>query len=70
MTLDLLIIIRSHSLFQDTYEIYTRDAVFHDPVGIAVGVDSIRSQFDALPKVVPDSRQLIVVPDLFLFVPC
>lgn len=36
-----------------TYEIYTSDAVFHDPVGIAQGVDSIRAQFDALPKLFP-----------------
>ncbi|THH21205.1 hypothetical protein EW146_g294 [Bondarzewia mesenterica] len=33
-----------------TYDIYTSDAVFHDPVGIARGVNSIRAQFDALPK--------------------
>lgn len=36
---------------QRSYEIYTKDAVFHDPVGIARGVDSIRAQFDTLPKV-------------------
>jgi len=36
---------------QRSYEIYTKDAVFHDPIGIARGVDSIRAQFDALPKV-------------------
>ncbi|KAA1468093.1 hypothetical protein DENSPDRAFT_857077 [Dentipellis sp. KUC8613] len=34
----------------NTYDIYTADAVFHDPVGIARGRDSIRAQFDALPK--------------------
>ncbi|KAI0003745.1 hypothetical protein BJV74DRAFT_764016 [Russula compacta] len=33
-----------------SYEIYTDDAVFHDPIGIASGIDSIRAQFDALPK--------------------
>lgn len=36
---------------QRSYEIYTKDAVFHYPVGIARGVDSIRAQFDTLPKV-------------------
>jgi hypothetical protein len=36
---------------QRSYEIYTKDAVFRDPIGIARGVDSIRAQFDALPKV-------------------
>jgi len=36
-----------------SYEIYTKDAVFHDPIGIARGVDSIRAQFDALPKLFP-----------------
>ena len=36
---------------QISYEIYTHDAVFHDPIGVARGVDAIRAQFDALPKV-------------------
>ncbi|KAI0257072.1 hypothetical protein BJV78DRAFT_1272199 [Lactifluus subvellereus] len=36
-----------------SYEIYTRDAIFHDPIGIARGIDSIRAQFDALPKLFP-----------------
>jgi len=38
-----------------SYEIYTHDAVFHNPIGIARGVDSIRAQFDALPKLFPRS---------------
>ncbi|KAI0294925.1 hypothetical protein BC826DRAFT_1009392 [Russula brevipes] len=38
-----------------SYEIYTHDAVFHNPIGIARGVDSIRVQFDALPKFFPRS---------------
>lgn len=38
-----------------SYEIYTHDAVFHDPIGIARGVDAIRAQFDALPKLFPRS---------------
>ena len=36
---------------QRSYEIYTRDAVLLDPIGIARGIDSIRAQFNALPKV-------------------
>ena len=36
---------------QISYEIYTRDAVFHDPIGIARGIDAICAQFDTLPKV-------------------
>src|SRR6266850_3191050 len=36
---------------QRSYEIYTHDAVFHDPIGIARGIDSIYAQFDALPRV-------------------
>lgn len=41
----------SLGFMQRSYEIYTPDAVFHDPIGIARGIDSIRAQFDALPKV-------------------
>jgi hypothetical protein len=36
-----------------SYEIYTRDAVFHDPIGTARGIDSIRAQFNALSKLFP-----------------
>ncbi|KAI0936998.1 hypothetical protein AcW1_001088 [Taiwanofungus camphoratus] len=36
---------------ENTYEIYTHDAVFHDPVGIAEGIKSIREQFNGLVKV-------------------
>ncbi|KAM5536031.1 hypothetical protein V8D89_010289 [Ganoderma adspersum] len=36
-----------------TYEIYTTDAVFHDPVGIAQGVDKIRHQFNGLAQLFP-----------------
>ncbi|KAI1794050.1 hypothetical protein LXA43DRAFT_1121069 [Ganoderma leucocontextum] len=45
-----------------TYEIYTTDAVFHDPIGIAQGVDKIRHQFNGLaqnPPSVPKSTILI-----------
>ncbi|KAI0828995.1 hypothetical protein BC628DRAFT_1361689 [Trametes gibbosa] len=36
-----------------TYEIYTPDAVFHDPIGIAEGVKAIREQFNGLAKLFP-----------------
>lgn len=36
-----------------TYEVYAADAVFHDPVGIAKGLHSIRAQFNALPSLFP-----------------
>jgi len=39
-----------------SYEIYAHDAVFHDPLGIVRGKDSIRAQFDALPKLFPRSE--------------
>ncbi|KDR85737.1 hypothetical protein GALMADRAFT_234798 [Galerina marginata CBS 339.88] len=34
-----------------TFDIYAKDAVFHDPIGIANGVGSIRSQFFGLAKI-------------------
>ncbi|KAF9041834.1 hypothetical protein BDZ89DRAFT_1060201 [Hymenopellis radicata] len=36
-----------------TFGIYTKDAVFHDPVGIANGVSSISAQFIGLIKLFP-----------------
>ncbi|KAI0673646.1 hypothetical protein C8Q78DRAFT_1076628 [Trametes maxima] len=36
-----------------TYEIYAPDAVFHDPIGIAEGIKSIRAQFNGLAKLFP-----------------
>ncbi|KAJ7183313.1 hypothetical protein C8R46DRAFT_1066569 [Mycena filopes] len=36
-----------------TYDIYTKDATFHDPIGYARGLGTIRAQFDALPKLFP-----------------
>ncbi|KAH8119776.1 hypothetical protein DFH11DRAFT_1685279 [Phellopilus nigrolimitatus] len=38
---------------ESTYEVYAKDAVFQDPVGIAEGVDSIAAQFNALAKMFP-----------------
>ncbi|KAF8808128.1 hypothetical protein BYT27DRAFT_7098221 [Phlegmacium glaucopus] len=37
----------------DTFAVYVREAVFHDPVGIAKGQDSIQSQFVGLAKLFP-----------------
>ncbi|KAH9486243.1 hypothetical protein JR316_0000307 [Psilocybe cubensis] len=37
----------------NTFNIYAREAVFHDPVGIAKGIDSVRSQFFGLAKIFP-----------------
>ncbi len=36
-----------------SYSHYRSDAVFHDPVSIAKGLDSIKSQFNGMPKVDP-----------------
>ncbi|KAG6879568.1 hypothetical protein C0992_001395 [Termitomyces sp. T32_za158] len=38
---------------EDTFKIYAEDAVFHDPVGIAKGPQSIRAQFIGLTKIFP-----------------
>ena len=40
-----------HVFIQSSYSIYAPNAVFHDPIGIARGVDTIKSQFNGLPKV-------------------
>lgn len=44
-------------LWQKTYGIYAEDAVFHDPVGIAQGLKSIRAQFNGLAQVCAMYRQ-------------
>ena len=33
-----------------SYSHYSETAVFHDPVSIAKGLDSIKSQFNGMPK--------------------
>ncbi|KDQ63132.1 hypothetical protein JAAARDRAFT_29133 [Jaapia argillacea MUCL 33604] len=38
---------------ESTYSIYAKDAVFHDPIGIANGSDAIRAQFNGLAKIFP-----------------
>lgn len=40
---------------ETAYANYTPTAVFHDPVSIAKGIDSIRSQFNGMPKVFAES---------------
>ncbi|KAH7923255.1 hypothetical protein BV22DRAFT_1015753 [Leucogyrophana mollusca] len=54
---------------EDTFAIYTKDSVFHDPVGIAEGQSSIQSQFLALAKIfekadIPKFRVLTNPPDI------
>jgi len=36
---------------ENTFNIYTQDAVFHDPIGIAKGKGSVRAQFVGLAKI-------------------
>jgi len=38
---------------ESTYSVYTKEAVFHDPIGIAQGLNSIRAQFNGLAKLFP-----------------
>ena len=40
---------------EEAYQHYSPNAVFHDPVSIAEGLDSIRSQFNGMPKVFAES---------------
>src|ERR1700730_15474914 len=37
-------------IWQSTFDVYNQDAVFHNPVGIAEGVQSICNQFAMLTK--------------------
>lgn len=39
----------------DSYSHYTDEAVFHDPVSIARGKESIMSQFNGMPKLFAES---------------
>lgn len=50
---------KPYSLLKTTYEVYDKNAVFQDPVGIAEGADSIASQFNALVKVVVADTYLV-----------
>lgn len=38
------------------YSHYAENAVFHDPVSIAKGLDSIKSQFNGMPKLFAESE--------------
>jgi len=38
---------------ESTYSVYTKDATFHDPVGIAQDLESIKAQFNGLVKLFP-----------------
>ncbi|KIP03622.1 hypothetical protein PHLGIDRAFT_77281 [Phlebiopsis gigantea 11061_1 CR5-6] len=41
------------SIKESTYQVYAKEAVFHDPIGIAEGIESIRAQFNGLVKLFP-----------------
>lgn len=43
---------------EKAYSIYAEDAVFHDPVSIAKGKQSIMSQFNGMPKIFKESKTL------------
>ncbi|KAI0705874.1 hypothetical protein BC835DRAFT_1261164 [Cytidiella melzeri] len=38
---------------ETTYSSYAPNAVFHDPIGIAEGIEAIRAQFNGLAKIFP-----------------
>ena len=48
-----------------SYSHYRSDAVFHDPVSIAKGLDSIKSQFNGMPKLFErsDTQKCEVIDD-------
>lgn len=41
---------------EQAYSHYAETAVFHDPVSIAKGLESIKSQFNGMPKVFSESK--------------
>lgn len=49
----------------ESYSHYRPDAVFHDPVSIAKGLDSIKSQFNGMPKLFArsDTQKCEVIDD-------
>lgn len=51
------------------YSHYAPDAVFHDPVSIAKGLDSIKSQFNGMPKVFKESETQSEPPALAIAEP-
>lgn len=49
---------------QETYSHYAEDAVFHDPVSIARGKESIQAQFNGMPRLFAESvteRTLLIL---------
>ncbi|KAI4183251.1 MAG: hypothetical protein L6R41_005493 [Letrouitia leprolyta] len=40
---------------EQAYRHYSPEAIFHDPVSIAKGLDSIKSQFNGMPKIFAES---------------
>ncbi|KAG6873216.1 hypothetical protein C0995_001570 [Termitomyces sp. Mi166 len=42
-----------HAIKENTFKIYTPDALFRDPIGIAQGTEEIRAQFIGLTKFFP-----------------
>lgn len=42
---------------EQVYSHYTEDAVFHDPVSIAKGIKSIKSQFNGMPMIFAKASQ-------------
>ncbi|TKA68449.1 hypothetical protein B0A55_07720 [Friedmanniomyces simplex] len=50
---------------EQAYSHYRQDAVFHDPVSIAKGLESIKSQFNGMPKLFErsDTKTLEVLDD-------
>ncbi|KAL8800639.1 MAG: hypothetical protein Q9182_005052 [Xanthomendoza sp. 2 TL-2023] len=51
---DILLLYQLHPS-EKSYSHYRPDAIFHDPVSIAEGLDSIKSQFNGMPKLFASS---------------
>ena len=48
----------------ESYSHYAEDAIFHDPVSIARGKESIMSQFNGMPKLFAESNtERMSLPD-------
>ncbi len=54
-TIDDILLLYQLQPTEKSYAHYTPTAVFHDPVSIAEGLDSIKSQFNGMPKVFAES---------------
>lgn len=51
----------------ESYNHYAEDAVFHDPVSIAKGKESIMSQFNGMPKIFARSETKGIIPQKSVF---